>query len=217
MIITKQKDLKELLDYVGDEKVFIVGCGECAETCRTGGEREVLKVKEELEKAGKTVTGWIVPEAPCVAAKIKIDLAKNMNAVKSADSILVMACGLGIQSVKENDRFGKKVHPGCDTMFMGEINAKGEFFEACSACGECILELTGGICPVTRCAKGILNGPCGGQNKGKCEVDKEKDCAWVLIYEELKKRGRLDMLKNYNKPKDYSKMNRPNRLILANP
>lgn len=217
MIITKQKDLKELLDYVGDEKVFIVGCGECSDTCHTGGEKDVLKIKEELEKAGKTITGWVVPEAPCIAAKIKTDLAKNIKAVKAADSILVMACGLGIQSVKENDRFGKIVHPGCDTLFMGQITGKGEFFEVCSACGECILELTGGICPVTRCPKGLLNGPCGGQDKGKCEVDKERDCTWVLIYEELKKRGKLDMLKTSNKPKDYSKMTRPRRLILSTP
>lgn len=213
MIITKQKDIKEILNYVKDEKVFIVGCGECADTCHTGGEKDVLKMKEELEKADKKVTGWVVPKAPCITAQAKVELAKNTKAIKEADSILVLACGLGVQTVKENERFGKDVHVGCDTLFMGGIDNEGQFTELCSACGECILELTGGICPVTRCAKGLLNGPCGGQNKGKCEADKTRDCAWVLIYNRLKDKSALDLLKAANKPKDYSKMTKPRRLM----
>lgn len=216
MIISRQKEFKDILRFLGDEKkVFIVGCGECAATCKTGGEPEVLAMKEALEKEGKIVTGWVIPEAPCVASQIKIALAKNKKALNEADSILVLACGLGIQSVKENDRQEKLVHPGCDTLFMGALDKDGVFLERCSACGECVLEETGGICPITRCPKEMLNGPCGGTNKGKCEVDKDNDCAWTLIYNELKKIGKLDLMKKIQPPKDYSKAGKPKKLIIA--
>ena len=210
MIITKQKELKEILKHLeGETKVFIVGCGECSTTCKTGGEPEVKEMAASLGKAGKTVTGWCVPDAPCIAAKLKLELAKHRKEIEAADSILVLACGLGIQSCKECLRIERRVHVGCDTLFMGEVDAKGDFFERCSACGECVLEMTGLICPVTRCPKGLLNGPCGGQDKGKCEVDKDMDCVWVLIYDELKKTGRLAQLKEVRPPKDYSKSTKP--------
>lgn len=215
MIISKQKDFKEILQYLeGQSKIFIIGCGECSTTCKSGGEDEVKRMKEELEKAGKTVTGYSIPDAPCIAAKVKLELAKNRKMIESSDAILVMSCGLGIQSVKENLRVDKPVHVGCDTLFMGEIDGSGNFLERCSACGECVLELTGMICPITRCPKSLLNGPCGGQDKGKCEVDKNRDCAWVLIYNELKKSGKLDLLKRSKPPKDYSKGTKPRQLTL---
>jgi len=141
-------------------------------------------------------------------------MAKNKKAIKEADSILVLACGLGVQSVYDNDREKKTIHVGCDTMFMGAMDAKGEFLERCSACGECILEQTGGICAVTRCPKGLLNGPCGGTDKGKCEVDKDRDCVWTLIYNALKEKKRLHLLKEMRLPKDYSKMTKPRHIKL---
>ena len=218
MIISKQKEYKDILRFLsGDKKIFIVGCGECSTTCQAGGEPEVLKMKEALEKDDKVITGWVIPKAPCVASQIKISLAKNKKALTEADSILVLTCGLGVQSVKENDRLEKIVHPGCDTLFMGATNKDGVFLENCSACGECILELTGGICPITRCPKGMLNGPCGGTDKGKCEVDKDRDCVWTLIYKELKKTNRLYLLKEIQPPKDYSKTGKPRKLIIATP
>ena len=210
MIITRQKDLGEILRYLeGRTRIFIVGCGECSTTCKTGGEEEVRRIKEVLEKKGKTVTGTCVPEAPCIAAKVKLELAKNRAAIAKAEAILVLACGLGIQSVKENLRTDTEVHVGCDTLFAGEVDSAGAFRERCSACGDCILELTALICPITRCAKSLLNGPCGGQDKGKCEIDKDKDCAWVLIYNELKKQGKLHLLKARKPPKDHSQSIRP--------
>ena len=218
MIITKRKPLAEILKYIKKaEKVFLVGCGECSTTCKSGGEEEVLVIKKELEDNGITITGWMVPEAPCVAAKLRGEFAKHLKEIKDADSILVLACGLGAQSVKENDRFAKIVHIACDTLFMGAVDKEGVFKEKCSACGECVLELTGGICPITLCAKGILNGPCGGTNKGKCEVDKERDCAWVLIYNELKRQGNLDYFKEIQPPKDHSKANKPRQLPANTP
>ncbi|MDP3791709.1 MAG: methylenetetrahydrofolate reductase C-terminal domain-containing protein [Candidatus Omnitrophota bacterium] len=215
MIITKQKEIKEILKYLeGEKNIFLIGCGECSTTCKTGGEEDVKKIKELLEKEGKVVTGYSVPTAPCIAAKVKMELAKNRKTIESSDAILVLACGLGIQSVAENLRVDKKVHVGCDTLFMGAIDASGTFMERCSACGDCILDLTGLICPVTRCAKGLLNGPCGGQDKGKCEVDKNRDCAWILIYNQLKKQGNLNLLKAKRPPKDYSKSSKPRQLKL---
>lgn len=215
MIITRQKEFKEILRRLeAQERVFLIGCGECSTTCKTGGEPEVRAMKEALEKAGKTVIGYCIPSAPCVAAQVKLAIAKNRKAIESSDSILVLACGLGIQSVKDNYRGDKPIHVVCDTLFMGAVDAGGAFLERCSACGDCVLELTGMICPVTRCPKALLNGPCGGQNKGKCEVDKTRDCVWILIYNELKKRGRLDLLKEIKPPKDHSKLSKPRQLAL---
>lgn len=212
MIITKQKEFKDILRYLGDAKsIFLIGCGECSTTCKTGGEEEVKKIKEALEKEGKVVTGYSVPAAPCIAAKVKLELAKNRKTIESSDAVLVLACGLGIQSIKENLRSVKPIHVGCDTLFMGAIDAGGAFLERCSACGDCVLELTGLICPVTRCPKSLLNGPCGGQDKGKCEVDKNRDCAWILIYNELKAGSKLHLLREIKAPKDHSKMTKPRK------
>jgi len=215
VIITKQKELKEILKYLGREKkIFLIGCGECSTTCKTGGEEEVKNMITLLEKEGKVVTGYSIPSAPCVAAKVKLEIAKHRKAIESSDAILVLACGLGIQSVKENMRVKKPVHVGCDTLFMGAVDAGGSFLERCSACGDCVLEITGAICPVTRCSKGLINGPCGGQDKGKCEIDKDMDCAWILIYNELKAQGKLDLLKEKRPARDYSKSSKPHHLKL---
>jgi ferredoxin len=215
MIITRQKEFKQILKFMeGEKNIFLIGCGECSTTCKTGGEEEVKKIKELLEKEGKVVTGYAIPGAPCIAAQVKLELAKNRKTIESSDAILVLACGLGVQSVVENLRVDKKVHIGCDTLFMGAIDASGAFLEKCSACGDCILDLTGMICPVTRCSKGLMNGPCGGQDKGKCEVDKNRDCAWILIYNQLKKQGNLKLLKEKRPPKDHTKSSKPRQLSL---
>ena len=216
MIVTECKPLGEILNSLkGKEKIFLLGCGECSTTCHTGGEKEVLQMKEYLESQGKTVTGWIIPNAPCIAAQSKAAFAKNIPALKGSQAILVLSCGLGVQSVKENDRFGLTVLPALNSMFCTLMDARGNFYEVCSNCGECVLDMTGCICPITRCPKGLLNGPCGGVIKGKCEVDRERDCAWVLIYQELEQKGQLDKIKTICKPKDYSKTTKPQK-VLAN-
>ena len=216
MIITEQKPFAEIIDSLKSySKIFLIGCGECATTCKSGGKDELLKMQQELELAGKTILGSCIPDAPCVASQLKTEIAKNMPALRQAEAILVLACGLGVQSVKENDRLGLTVLPACNTLFGALMDAQGNFYEKCSLCGECVLATTGGICPVTLCAKGLLNGPCGGANKGKCEVDKDKDCAWVLIYQELSKKGRAEELKKIQAPKDFKKRLMPHKLILA--
>jgi len=216
MVITERKTIQAIIDSLkGYSRIFIIGCGECATACKTGGESEVAQMKKELEKIGKTVTGSCIPSAPCVAAKLKSETAKNLKALKDADAVLVLSCGLGVQSVKDNDRLGLVVFPALNTTFGAVMDAKGNFYEKCSMCGECILDKTGGICPVTICPKGILNGPCGGMNKGKCEVDSDNDCAWVLIYKELEKNKKLDLLREIKPPKDFKKSGKPRKLILA--
>lgn len=215
MIISEQKPFKELLDTLAPfRKVFLIGCGDCATACRSGGEEQLLAIRRQLEEQGKTVTGISIPESTCVSAKIKTELAKNTKALAESEAIVVFSCGLGVQSVKENDRRGLKVLPGCNTIFGATMDSAGNFFERCSLCGDCVLAATGGICPVTLCAKGLLNGPCGGMNKGKCELDAERDCAWVLIYNELKKKNELSVLKRRALPRDYKKSAKPHKLLL---
>jgi len=216
MIITEQKPFAEIIDSLKDyAKIFLVGCGECATTCKTGGKDELLKMQQELEKQGKTIVGTCIPDAPCIASQIKTELAKNMPALRQAEAILILACGLGVQSVRDNDRLGLVVSPACNTLFGAIMDSQGNFYEKCSLCGECVLDETGGICPITLCAKGLLNGPCGGMDKGKCEVDKDRDCAWVLIYKELEKRKKLDELKKIKPTKDFKKTTKPHKLIIT--
>ena len=107
------------------------------------------------------------------------------------------------------------VFPACNTLFGAVMDGRGNFFEKCSICAECVLDITAGICPITLCAKGLLNGPCGGMNKGKCEVDKDQDCAWVLIYQELEKRKKLGNLKEIRQAKDFKKAGRPHKLVMT--
>ncbi|MDD5465632.1 MAG: methylenetetrahydrofolate reductase C-terminal domain-containing protein [Candidatus Omnitrophica bacterium] len=215
MIISRQKPLDKLLSGLkGYNKIFLIGCGECATTCKSGGEEEIFKMKKDLEKAGKIITGFCIPSAPCVAAKLKTELAKNLKTLRQSEAVLVLACGLGVQSFKDNDRIGLAVFPACDTIFGAVMDAQGNFFEKCSMCAECVLDETAGICPITLCPKGLLNGPCGGMNKGKCEVDNERDCAWVLIYKELEKNKKLESLKEIRGPKDFKKSMKPHKLTM---
>lgn len=216
MIITEPKPFQEIIDSLrGYKKIFLIGCGECAATAKTGGEPELAQMKEQLEKQGKAVVGMCMPEAPCIAAKLKTELAKNMQALREAEAVLVLACGLGAQSVKSNDRLGLDILPALNTVFGAVMDAQGDFYEKCSLCGECVLGITAGICPVTLCSKGLLNGPCGGVDKGKCETDKDKDCAWVLIYKELEKKNKVAKMKEIQPAKDYKKALKPHSLVTS--
>jgi len=137
MIITELKPFQDVIDSLkGYTKIFLVGCGECATTCRTGGEPEILKMKQDLELQGKAVLGFCIPSAPCVSAKLKTELAKNMPVLRQAEAVLVLACGLGAQSFKDNDRLGLAVFPACNTIFGAVMDARGDFYEKCSLCGE---------------------------------------------------------------------------------
>lgn len=213
MIVTKQKLFADILKAVAPaKKLFLIGCGECATVCNTGGDPEIAKAKSDFEAAGIEITGTAVPKAPCTLAALRIVFFKDRKAIERSDGVIVYACGLGAQSVKESMRLNKPVHIGCDTLFMTVVDGKGDFYERCSACGDCMLEMTGTICPITRCPKSLMNGPCGGQNKGKCEVNPDRDCAWVLIYNDLKKKGGLDFMRAVRAPRDHSKSTKPRQI-----
>jgi len=206
MIITKQKEFDDLLSHIGEGPVFIVGCSECATLCHTGGEEEILAMKDTLRKKNINVTGYVILEPACNLQNDKRLLRKHEKEIGNAKKILVLACGNGVQTVSEI-LDGFEVIPGTDTLFLGEIKHANEFEKRCSLCGECIQDIFGGICPISRCPKNMLNGPCGGLKDGKCEINSDMDCAWDLIYKRLKKSGQLHLIKYIIKPKDWSKSN----------
>jgi ferredoxin len=206
MIITKQKAIDEILDYIkNDSTVFLIGCALCATTCKTGGEAEAKLLSELLTAKGKKVTGWDILNPACYVLESKKLLRRKEKEIAEAESIISLACGGGTQAIAEV--LGKPVYPANNTLFQGEIlqlSLKEDRFEKkCLMCGECMIGATGGICPVTRCPKGLRNGPCGGVNRGKCEVDPERDCVWTLIYNRLKEVGRLENMEAIGKVRDY--------------
>ncbi len=209
MIITKQKPIEEIFDYIkNDSAVFLIGCAVCATTCKSGGEVEVKLLSELLSAKGKNVTGWDILNPACYLLESKKLLRRKEKEIAAAESIISLACGGGTQAIAEV--IGKPVYPANDTLFQGEIirlsPQEDHFEKKCLMCGECIVGTTGGICPVTRCPKGLRNGPCGGANKGKCEIDPERDCAWSLIYKKLKELGQLENIRTTGKVRDYSKL-----------
>lgn len=219
MIGQIQKPLEEILGYLeGKKKVVIYGCGGCASVFCTGGRGEVRGMAKTLSEHGKDVVATVgVPpgEFTCYVPSTREWLSKYKQEIEACDALLVLACGDGLQVVQEiiEEGFGllKPVYPGIDTkglMGGGPIS----FQEKCRQCGECVLGGFAGICPLTQCSKGLLNGPCGGAENGKCEVDPDRDCAWLLIYERLKKLGELDRLREKPLFKDYSKETKPRSL-----
>ena len=214
MVISDKKPIQEILGFLeGSEKVILVGCNQCAATCKTGGEPELQAMKEELEANGKTVLGCKVIDPCCNLLQCKKDLKSVKEELREADAILSLACGDGTQTIVKNTK-SMPVYPANNTLFIGEVERVGQFEEACKACGECELGWTGGICPVTMCAKGLINGACGGAKDGKCEISHENDCAWIKIYERLKDIDQLENLTAVRPPKDYSKQNNPRSLDL---
>lgn len=211
MIISKQKPFTEILAALeGCGKVFLVGCAKCATVCKAGGEEELFQMQERLSSEEVEVTGSIVIDEACHMLRAGRDLRGKKEMVEEADAILVMACGAGIQSI--SGASPKKTVAALDTLFLGNIRRFGQFEQKCSLCGECILTETAGICPVTVCAKGLLNGPCGGMAEGRCETDTEADCAWVLIHERLAAQGGAEKLRKIVPAKDFSRVVKPGKL-----
>jgi len=210
MIISSRKNNEELLAALdGAERVFLVGCGACATACKSGGEEEVFQMQEWLEAVQCDVTGSVVIDEACHIMRAGRDLRHHKQAVEDADALLVLSCGAGIQSISASS--DKRVIGGLDSLFLGNIRRFGQYEEKCSLCGDCILNDTAGICPVTNCSKGLLNGPCGGMEEGRCEVDHEIDCAWHLIYERLKKQKRSGVFARTVAPKHWDRRRKPGR------
>jgi ferredoxin len=200
--ITEQKPIEEIIESLGKaRKVYLVGCGTCATICHTGGKSEVLEMKAKLEAAGKKVTGWMVVPTACDELT-KYALEEQAAEIKKADAILALTCAFGVQTMALYA--DKPVYPALNTLFIGKEEAPGQFVEVCMQCGNCVLATTAGICPLVRCAKSLLNGPCGGSVEGKCEVAPDIPCAWQLIYDRLKALGQLDKLEEIVPLRDWS-------------
>ena len=201
--ITEQKPLEEIMQELDQCKgVYLIGCGTCATMLHTGGKSEVLAMKDKLEETGKKVTGWMVIPTACDELT-KDALAENAEALETTDCILVMSCAFGVQTV--NMHTDKPVYPALNTLFIGKEESPGKFIDVCMQCGDCVLGRTAGICPLVRCAKSLLNGPCGGSVEGKCEVSPDIPCAWQLIIDRLAEQGRLDQFEEIEPPKDWDR------------
>ena len=204
MIVAKRKPFDEIMQLIkGYKKVLVVGCGTCVAVCLAGGEKEVAVLTTELDMGRKLANNPV--ELGSITLERQCDreyLAQLDGMVKDYDALISMACGVGIQFLAE--RFpDTPVFPAVDTCGLAVNQDVGWYEERCRSCGRCVLGLTGGICPVTMCAKGLYNGPCGGTNKGSCEINADQPCAWFNIYERLKAQGRLDCIMEVQPPQEW--------------
>lgn len=204
MIVAEQKSLDEMKTLIGDaQKVLVVGCGTCVTVCFAGGAREAaivaasLRMATQLDGNAKAVSDVTV-QRQCEWEYLD-EIAEQ---VRAADVVLSLGCGVGVQAIAEH--FPQTwVVPGLNTSFLGLPTEQGVWAERCAACGDCLLGRTGGICPIARCSKSLLNGPCGGSEGGHCEVNPDIPCAWQLIYDRLSSLGKLDLLLDIQPPKNW--------------
>ena len=212
MIITQKKPIEEVMALVGDAKtVAIVGCNSCATACQTGGEAQIKELAAILEQAGKKVVATTIADYCCMNLGVKAKM-KPINAA-NPDCVICMSCGDGVQCVAKNAPT-IPVYPSNNTMYLGEAVKFGVWEESCRFCGDCVLGQTGAVCPITQCAKSLVNGPCGGQKNGKCEVNPENPCAWIKIYERLEATKQLDKLGVRRKDKGYGDFAYPRTISL---
>jgi ferredoxin len=205
MIVAERKTIPELIDILAKHKnILVLGCGTCVTVCLAGGEREVSIITSALRIASQAKgLGWKVSELTIERQCDNAFIEQAVDAIEKNDAVLSLGCGAGVQAIAE--RFLKKpVYAGLNTKFLGILEERGIWTEKCAACGACVLHEYGGICPVTRCAKHMLNGPCGGSREDRCEVRPDRACAWQLIYKRLKDIGQLDRLDKIELPKQWS-------------
>jgi ferredoxin len=205
MIVADRKPIEEIIEEIKEhEKILILGCNECVTVCEAGGKKEVGVLASALRmyflNQGREVKiDEITLERQCDHEYLE----EIRDAMDQYDAVVSIACGVGVQFMAEKYHT-TPVYPGVNTCFMGVTEKRGLWTERCQGCGQCILARTGGICPVSRCAKRILNGPCGGSTQGSCEINKEIDCAWQLIIDRLKALNRLDEYEELSPLKDWS-------------
>jgi ferredoxin len=205
MIVAEQKSLEEIKSLIADsERVLIVGCGTCVTVCFAGGSKEAAVLGSSLRMATRLNGNEKVIDEVTVQRQCEWEYIDPLESkLEDYDLILSLGCGVGVQTLAE--RFpNKRVVPGLNTTFMGMPTEQGIWEERCQACGDCILGLTGGICPISRCSKQLLNGPCGGSQNGQCEIDPEVPCAWQLIWERVTALGLEDRLMEIQPPKNWS-------------
>jgi ferredoxin len=204
MIVAQRKNIPDLLAIVEKHRrLLVLGCGTCVTVCLAGGQREVSIISSALRMAAKLKALPLEIEELTIERQCdNVFLEQAAEAIKKNDAVLSLGCGAGVQALAERYT-NKPVYPGLNTAFIGILEERGVWTEKCAACGDCVLHLYGGICPVTRCAKHMLNGPCGGSRENRCEVNPDRPCAWQLIYQRLKEIGQVDRLKQIKPPKDW--------------
>ncbi len=205
MIVGERKPLEEIKAMVEPYKrLLILGCGTCVSVCMAGGEKEVEILASQLrmlnEKEGRKQE---IAEATVQRQCDREYIEPCLDKITGADAVLSMACGVGVQYVAEVAGEQSIVQPALNTEFYGANLGAGVWAERCAGCGNCVLHITGGICPIARCAKRLFNGPCGGSQRGKCEINPDVDCAWQLVYDRLKARGQLAVLEEIVPPKSW--------------
>ncbi len=205
MIVAERKSIPELIDILqAHNRILVLGCGTCAAVCLAGGEREVSIISSALRIAGKVKElTFKIDELTIERQCDNVFIEQAAEAIEKSEAVLSLGCGAGVQAIAER-YVNKPVYAGLNTKFLGILEERGVWTEKCAACGACVLHEYGGICPVTRCAKHILNGPCGGSREDRCEVRPDRPCAWQLIYQRLKAIGQLDRLKQIELPKNWS-------------
>ena len=206
MIVDEQKSLEEIKGLIDNtEKVLVVGCGTCVTVCFAGGEKEAGILATSLRMASKVDGKAITVTHDTVQRQCEWEYIEPLRSqIEEADVVLSVGCGIGVQAIGEHYPEAIVV-PGLNTTFLGMPTEQGVWEERCAACGDCVLGVTGGICPIARCAKQLLNGPCGGSQYGVCEIDLDTLCAWQLIYDRLNDQNRLHLLTEVQGPKDWSK------------
>jgi len=204
MIVGEQKPLEEIWEMIkGHKKVLVFGCNTCVAVCHQGGAKEaeimagLLRMKAIQESVDIEITNSGI-ERQCEHEFFET----SEDEIQGSEAILSSACGIGVQFMAE--KYAKPIYPALNTTFLGAVEELGIYTERCQACGQCVLGQTGGICPVARCAKRILNGPCGGSSNGKCEISKDVDCAWQLIVDRLSLLGNMDAYETLAPIKDWS-------------
>lgn len=207
MIVAERKPFEEIFNCIRHcPNVLILGCGSCVTVCMAGGEKEVGILASQIRLAAREKGNTINVDEHTLTRQCDREFfdAEAAKKIGKADAVLSMACGVGVQFCVECFP-DKVVLPGLDTTFYGATIEQGVWAERCIGCGRCVLTDFGGVCPIARCAKSLLNGPCGGSANGKCEVDpKNIDCAWQLICDRMEKLGRLEELETNQPVKDWS-------------
>ena len=206
MIVAERKKLDQILAMLAPyRKVLILACGSCVTVCLTGGEKQADELASQLRLAAKEKGLDLAVDVDCITRQCDKEFFDNLKAKPGAyDAVLSIACGVGVGFMAEQFP-GSIILPGLDTTFYGANTAPGVWAEYCHGCGECVLDQTGGICPIARCSKSLINGTCGGTSHGKCEVSKDMDCGWYLIYKRLKEIGKLDQYRAMRPAKDWRK------------
>ncbi len=212
MNATERKPVEEIVESLADARaVFLVGCQGCPIGCDTGGQTWVEEITAALEAAGKSITGSALIDLLCNKALVGVKLGRLAEKVLAADAVLVASCGVGVQAV--GNMVPRRAVPALNTICLGDYQGLWPGQERCAECGECLLAYTGGLCPITLCAKGLVNGQCGGTgDDGSCEVSPDQQCGWKQIYDRLRELGRLDDLRRLAAPRDYRKRRIPDAM-----